>query len=238
MNTWRLLQFDVRFQLRHRFYSVYIMIIACYIGLLHSLPERMTDKALVLLTFSDPSALGLLFAGGIILLERAQGVWDSLFATPIRVGEYLLAKCLSLSLLSLSAAFAIHVPVNGWPASPLYYVLGVVLSSCFFTLLGIAAALPSRSINGFLIRSQVYALIFAAPLLGYLNVYSSPFYRLLPTDESLVLISGAVHPLTTGEGGYAVATLLFWILLASFFVWRGLHAAVRQTDGGQTHEKI
>lgn len=238
MNTWRLLQFDVRFQMRHRFYGVYVVIIACYIGLLHILPDRMIDKALVLLTFSDPSALGLLFAGGIILLERAQGVWDSLFATPIRVAEYLLAKCLSLSLLSLSAAFAIHVPVNGWPASPLYYVLGVVLSSCFFTLLGIAAALPSRSINGFLIRSQMYALIFAAPLLGYLNVYSTPFYKLLPTEGSLTLISGAVRPLTTGEGVYAVFALLFWIAIASFMVWRGLHAIVRQADGGQTHEKV
>ncbi|MFS0727439.1 ABC transporter permease [Paenibacillus sp. 1P07SE] len=238
MNTWRLLRFDVRFQVRHRFYSVYLVIIACYIGLLHTLPDTMTDKALVLLTFSDPSALGLLFAGGIILLERAQGVWDSLFATPIRLGEYLLAKCLSLGLLSLSAAFAIHVPVNGLPASTFYYTTGVVLTSCFFTLLGIAAALASRSINGFLIRSQAYALVFAAPLLGYLDMYRTPLYKLLPTEGSLTLIGGAVHRITPGEGAYAISALLLWIAVAAFLVRQGLHAAVRQTDGGRVHEKI
>ncbi|MFC4597221.1 ABC transporter permease [Cohnella hongkongensis] len=236
MRTWSMLWFDARFQWRQRFYFVYLFVCAVYIGLLHAIPDSYASGALVLLTFSDPSALGLLLAGGILLLERAQGIWNSLFATPVRLWEYLLAKCLSLGLLSLAAAFAIHLSVKGWPMAPIYFSLGVLLTSCFFTLIGIAASLHSRSINGFLIRSQAYSLVFALPVLGYLNVFDTPLYRVLPSQGSLVLLSGAIRPPSPGEAGYAVAVLVVWVGLAGFFTLRLLNRTVRHLDGGHRNE--
>ncbi|QTH45359.1 ABC transporter permease [Cohnella sp. LGH] len=172
------------------------------------------------------------------MLERDMGIWSGLFATPIKLAEYLLAKCLSLGLLSLAAAFAIHLPVGGWPPAPIYFCLGVLLTSCFFTLIGIVASLPSRSINGFLIRSQAYSLVFVFPVLGFLNVFDMPLYWLLPTYGSLLLMSGSLHPLSHGEGGYAIAILIVWIVMAGFLAIRLLSATVRYADGGRRHEQI
>ncbi|WP_372631907.1 ABC transporter permease [Cohnella sp.] len=236
MRAWKLFLFDVRFQWKQRFYFVYAFICTVYIGLFHLIPETHIDTALVLLTFSDPSALGLLFAGGIVLLERDLGIWSSLFATPVKLGEYLLAKCLSLGLLSLIAAFAIHLPASGWPASPVYFCLGVLLTSCFFTLVGMAASLPSQTINGFLIRSQAYSLVFVLPILGYLNVFDTPLYRLLPSQGSLLLLSGSLRSPSPGEAGYAIAVLVVWVGLAGFFTVRLLNRTVRHVDGGHRDE--
>lgn len=41
----------------------------------------------------------------------------------------------------------------------------------FFTLIGLAAAIKSRSINSFILLSQLYSLIFILPVLGYLNLF-------------------------------------------------------------------
>mgnify|MGYP001175463457 CR=1 FL=1 len=127
MRTWRMFRFDVRFQWKHGFYFAYALVCLVYAGILQFVEEPYLGHTLVLLTFSDPSALGLLMAGGIVLLERGQGIFASLFATPVKIMEYIAAKCLSLSCLSLLAAYAIHVPVRGWPVSPLQFSLGVVL---------------------------------------------------------------------------------------------------------------
>ena len=232
MRTIRLFGFDVRYQWKQRFYHVYLIVCAVYIGLLLVLPAAYVDQTLVLLTFSDPTALGMIFSGGIVLLEKQQGIRDSLFTTPIRVSEYLIARCLSLSVLSLCAAFAIHLPVAGWPVSPLSFTIGVVLASCLFTLLGTAAAVLSRSVNGFLLLMQAFALPFALPVIGYIGWGSHLFMKALPTDGALLLIDGSRRPVDFVEASYATGLLLLWIGLAGWWTVRLLQQSVRTLDGG------
>lgn len=238
MRLSRLVRFDVRYQWRHRYYLVYLIVCSVYVGILHAMPESYAEHALLLLTFSDPSALGLLLAGSILLLEREQGIWHALFATPLRAWEYLVSKCLSLSFLSLLAALAIHLPVNGLPKSPFAFVFGIALTSFFFTLLGMAAALNSRSINGFLIRSQLYALPFTLPILDYINVAYTPLFQLLPSNGSLILLSGAARPLAPGEAGYAFAILTIWIIVAGFITLSLVIASTRQREDRHGSEQI
>lgn len=233
MRVGKLIRFDIRFQWRHGFYFVYLLVCAVYAVILLLIPDEYTGKTLVLLTFSDPSALGLIFAGGILLLERGQGIWDSLFITPVKIWEYMLAKCLSLGCLSLAAAFAIHLAAAGWPVSPFSFTLGVLLCSFFFTLLGMAAAVRCRSINAFLMMSQVYCLVFILPIPGYLDWFHTPLDVLLPTQGGLILIDGALRSVPFREASYAVIILVIWIGIASYWTFRVLHSAVKTLDGGK-----
>lgn len=57
--------FDIRFQWRHGFYWIYVIICAFYLVLLHLIPDHYREQTMLLLTFSDPSALGLILAGGL-----------------------------------------------------------------------------------------------------------------------------------------------------------------------------
>ncbi|WP_410770896.1 ABC transporter permease [Fontibacillus sp. BL9] len=202
--------FDVRFQWRHGFYFVYMIVCAIYWALLHFIPEPYLEKATVLLTFSDPSALGLILAGGIVLLERDQGIHDPLFITPIRIREYLVAKAASLALISLLAAWVIQLSSIGIPASPMIFSIGIVLTSSFMTLLSIGVAARYRTINSFILMSQVYVMPFILPLLDYLEVWESKLFLLLPTEGTLMLLLSVSFSLTSMNILYALCILSIW----------------------------
>lgn len=217
MRTMTAVVYDIRFQIRHGLYGVYVLVCALYVLLLHFLPESYKEKAALLLTFSDPGALGLILAGGIVLLEKDQGVHDSLFVTPLRLREYLLAKAFSISAISLCAAWAIHVFSTGIPAAPVRFSIGVLLTSGMFTFLSIGVVARAQSINGFILLSQLYSLPLALPLLGFFGIGPDGLYRIFPTEGSLVLLEAAYRHVTAVETLYAIALLI--VGNASFFFW-------------------
>lgn len=204
----RMIAFDIRFQFRHGFYGVYVLICGLYLLLLYYVPDEHKDRITLLLTFSDPSAIGLLVAGGIVLLERDQGIHASLFATPLRIREYLFAKIISLSILSLFAAWVIHGFALGIPDHPILYSLGVLLTSSLFTLVSIAVVARAATINGFILLSQLYALPFIVPLLGLWNIGPTLWYAVIPTSGSLLLLASAYSPLTAMGASYAFLVLM------------------------------
>ncbi|KRE96452.1 ABC transporter permease [Paenibacillus sp. Soil766] len=210
-------KYDVQFQWRHGFYGVYVLVCSLYVLLLHFVPESRKDTVTILLTFSDPSALGLILAGGIVLLEKDQGIHDSLFVTPLRLREYLFAKALSLSALSLAAAWVIHVFSLGLPISPIRFSLAVLLTSSFFTFLSIGVAVRTRSINGFILLSQLYALPFTLPLLHFFGIGKAFMYVIIPTDGSLLLLKTTYQHVSLGGTIYAVTLLVLGN--ACVFLW-------------------
>lgn len=209
--------FDIRFQWRHGFYWIYIIICSFYLVLLHFIPDSYRERILCLLTFSDPSALGLILAGGIVLLERDQAIHDPLFVTPIQVREYLLSKACSLSVLSLLAAWVIHGVSNGIPQSPMGFSTGIVLTSSFMTLLSIGVVARCQTINRFILLSQVFALPFILPLLGYFDVWNSKLFLLLPTEGTLRLLSSGTAALSLVDYMYSILILLIWNVVV--YVW-------------------
>jgi fluoroquinolone transport system permease protein len=90
---------DVRYQWRYGFYFVYAFLIACFVAIIRVLPEGWRQTALVAALLGDPALLGFFFIGGILQLERGEGLLDALFASPLRPAEYLVSKAASLGLL-------------------------------------------------------------------------------------------------------------------------------------------
>ncbi|MEK3884007.1 ABC transporter permease [Paenibacillus sp. PL2-23] len=215
--TFLTIVYDIRFQLRHGFYWVYAIICAVYGLLLHFVPAGYKEKITLLLTFSDPSAVGLILAGGIVLLEKDQGIHASLFVTPLRLREYMTAKAVSLSILSLSAAWAIHVSSLGMPDHPLLFSLGVVLTSSMITWLSIGVVVRTESINGFILLSQLYAIPFIVPLIGFFGIGPASPYAVIPTSGSLILLRSSYSVVTAGEVVYAISILLLGNI--GVYVW-------------------
>lgn len=217
MRTMSAIAYDVKFQIRHGFYGVYVLVCGLYVLLLHFMSPGYKEKAALLLTFSDPGALGLILAGGIVLLEKDQGVHDSLFVTPLRLREYLISKAVSISAISLCAACAIHFFSLGMPEGPFRFSIGVLLTSGLFTFLSIGTVARAQSINGFILLSQLYSLPLAIPLLGYFGIGPAALYRIFPTQGSLVLLETAYRPVSVAETFYAIAVLLAGN--AAVYVW-------------------
>lgn len=219
---------DIRLQLRHGFYTAYAFICTAYIILLQVIPADTREITNRMLTFSDPSALGLYFIGGLVLLERGQGVYDSLFVTPFRPVEYMASKTLSLSLLAVLSACVIHAATFGLTEKMMWIVASTGLTAMFFTTLGLGVAVRSGSVNGFFLQSSLYSLPFLLPIIPYFGMLESPLWKLLPTWGSLTLLDAAFLPVHSSDSLLACLVLIVWIGIA--FLW-----ARRQFDRHVMH---
>ncbi|WP_078553882.1 ABC transporter permease [Bacillus alkalicellulosilyticus] len=227
-----MLRQDVKFQIRHGFYLVYAVITLMYIALLSFIPEKAKPMTTVIIVFSDPSALGYFFIGGIILLEKGQNIYDNLFVTPLQIRDYLLSKVVSLGLLSVLTASVIHIAIFGLYHITFLFILGVFLTSVFFTLIGIGVAVRCKSLNGFFLMSPFYALIFCVPIVGFVQLYDSPLYYLLPTQASLLLINSTFSPVGVGEMVLLLTSIVVWLGIAFLWAQHSFHTQVVLKVGG------
>ena len=164
---------DMRFQGRYGFYFLYGFLTVLYMILLLSLPETWKTTAASILIFSDPAAMGLFFMGAIVLLEKSQRVTSFFAISPLHAFEYVFSKVLSLSLIGLLVAAVLAVTAG---CNALFQVLiGTVLSSILFSLLGLIIATKIHSLNQFLIATVPLELITFVPAILHLTGISPDF---------------------------------------------------------------
>lgn len=209
--------YDIKLQYRQGFYYAYLVISAFYVVLLRFLPASVRETADILLTFTDPSMLGFFFIGGLVLLEKGQDIHNTLFVTPYKPEEYILSKTLSLTILSAISSYLIHISEFGFTTNPLLFMLGVVLTSVFFTFAGMGVAFRCRSLNGFFFLSTMVTFVFLLPISGFLDIWSTPLYYVLPTQGSFILLRSAFEQIPASQILYAVLLLAGWGGLA--FLW-------------------
>ncbi|WP_334074547.1 MULTISPECIES: ABC transporter permease [Paenibacillus] len=222
--------FDLRFQWRHGFYGVYLFVCFCYWILLRFVPENYREITATVLTFSDPAALGLILAGGIVLLEKDQGIHDPLFVTPVYVRDYLLSKATSLTVLSLTAGWIIHLSSGSLPSSSFAFSAGVVLTSTFMTLLSIGVAARYRTVNSFILMTQVYAMPVVLPLLGFFDLWHSNLFLGLPTEGTLRLLQFD-HNGSPGNMLYSLTILTVWNVAVYFWAHRSFSCFILREAG-------
>jgi fluoroquinolone transport system permease protein len=223
---------DVRFQFRHGFYYAYLFVSVVYIVLLRFVEEGMREKLAVLVVFSDPAMLGFFFIGGIILLEKAQGIFPALFVTPLRIAEYVWAKVWSLTVLSLVTSFFILLATVGTDMHVLPVFIGVIFTSVLATLLGIGLAVRVKTVNQFLVSSVLFVPIFFTPVMEWLGGKSFMYY-LFPGKASLLFLKGGFAPIAWNETIYALCMLLCACVVAYYFALRSLMKWILFFQGGE-----
>lgn len=199
---------DMVFQFRQGFYFIYLLISFIYLLILGQLPTEFTDLALPIIVFSDPSVLGLFFIGGILLLEKDQGIIQTLSVTPLKTYEYLLSKLISLCLISLLTVLLITTLSDVINVNYLVLFIGVSLTSVFFTLIGIIIATKSRHLNAFFIRMIPWMIILVLPCALFVLFPDEMILSAFPSIASLKLVYGAYHAISYSEGVISVAVLI------------------------------
>ncbi|MCI3921026.1 ABC transporter permease [Paenibacillus sp. TRM 82003] len=212
--------FDMKLQVRHGFYATYALISSLYIIVLRILPAQWRETAHVVLTFSDPAALGFFFIGGLLLLEKQQHIFDPLFVTPYASAEYVVSKTATLSLLSLASIVLIRIGVFGLQGRWTLFLFGAAATAAFFTLLGLGIASRCRTMNGYFATSTLYTFVFAAPLLRPLGVADWGWFAALPTHATLLTLESAFRPVGGGETLYSLLYLTVWTAGAAWWAHR------------------
>ncbi|MBP1926615.1 fluoroquinolone transport system permease protein [Sedimentibacter acidaminivorans] len=179
---------DIKFQIKYGFYFVYMILTVFYVSLVFVLPQSWREKAVAIMIFSDPAAMGLFFMGAIVLLEKSERVLNSIAVSPVKVQEYIFSKVISLALISSIVGVIIALSAN--ETNLLTLVFGTILGSIFFTLLGLVVASNISSLNQFFVATIPIEIICFLPPLWYLFGYDKTFMLIHPGCIIIRFISG------------------------------------------------
>lgn len=206
---------DMRFQLKYGFYLLYLIISLVYIGIILALPPTVRGIASAVVVFSDPAALGMFFMGGIVLFEKSERVLNSLFISPLKIDEYILAKVVSLSLISTVVGTVIVLLTTPSKINFLPFHLGLFLGSILFSLVGLIVATKINSLNQFIIGIIPLSTVVSMPPFLTFFGFDNIFLRLHPGVIVLELI---LHGVQEGHATLDSALILcLWI--AVFWFW-------------------
>ena len=222
MNLVTLSLYNVKLQFRHGFYYAYLFITVVYIIGLRLLAPGLREFVTPVLIFSDPSMLGIFFVGGIVLLERNDNTLESLFVTPLKSGDYCIAKALSLGILALSSSLVLAVAGTGgfgfdWPS----LIVGTFLTSTLFTFTGLSLSVRTEQVIGYILTAVPIVVVAAAPLLNFLGATDSYLFYLIPTQASLSLLAGGVTPGSVPVRELIMSTGILLVWNAGAWLWAG-----------------
>ena len=214
MRVWRALKADMKFQFKQGFYTVYVFLTLIYMVIIIQLPKNIVSIAVPLVVFTDPSVVGFFFIGGIIMLEKVQGVIQYIVVTPLTSKEYLAAKIISLSLLAEAAGITITAVTYKGNISWVLLVLGILLSSVFFTLYGFIIAAGCNTVNEYFIKMIPYMLVIVFPCFSLIGFHNSWLFNIFPSVAGIKLVFGAFHGVSMFEAiSYIIYLLIFNAIL-------------------------
>ncbi len=224
MRTKALLIGDIRFQFKYGFYFLYLVFTVFYISLLHALPAAWRGQAAILMLFSDPAAMGLIFMGAIVLYEKGERVLNSISVSPVKPMEYVISKLISIALISTIAGLLIGLG-GGVITNAFLFVPGIFLGSCLLSAIGLMIAANISTLNQFIVAIIPAEVIINAPAVVWLFGWKPGWLILHPGVCIIELCQNGADVLP------AVFILTFWTILAALFASHVLANSLRSLGG-------
>lgn len=226
MKILKLLMGDTRFQYKYGFYFVYLVFALMYVVLIKVLPVSWTNTVALLLIFSDPSALGLIFMGAIIHLEISEKTINSLYIAPIKPSDYLVAKLLSIALISIVVGLFIGVTVQAIE-NYFLFTLGLLIGSMIFSTLGLIIAFKTSTLNQFFISIIPVMILIIIPGAAYQLGLNNPLFLFHPGIAIMELLSAGNYIL------FSLTILLFWLYIVILIANKILIRKFKEGSGGR-----
>lgn len=208
---------DVTLQIRNGFYAATVFVTVIWAFLLTQ------ARALDLGWLIPPMIVGNLligtfyFIGGMVLLEKGDGTLRAQVVTPLRIGEYLVAKVVTLSGLALAESLVVVLAIAGWRFAPLPLIAGVLVASALYCLAGFVVVARYTAINEYLLPSGAYVTLLWIPLIAYAAQWSHWLLYLHPMTAALLLVKGAFEPMSGWQLLYALVYPALWV--AILYLW-------------------
>lgn len=201
----KLIELDFILITRNRILAVAGFVTVLYVLIIQVLPEESFTMVLTLLIFSDPVMLGFMFIGAMVLFEKSSNTLQALSVTPVRAGEYLLSKGITLTAVALAASMIMAVAGLHFRFNPLYLIIAVVFSSLFFIFIGFAGASRVKTFNQYFIIIPMFMIPTCLPFLNYVGVTETWMWYIVPTQASLILFQSAFE----GTASFSVADMVY-----------------------------
>jgi fluoroquinolone transport system permease protein len=151
---------DIRLQHRNGFYYATAFVVAVYaLGLsqLHAAVPVNLGWLLPAVLLNNLLITTFYFVGALVLLEKAEGTLAAQVVSPLRTGEYLAAKVLTLTALALVYNLAVVVLIVGIGFGAPALIAGVGVMAALMVMAGFIVVARYDAVNEYLLPSLPYA---------------------------------------------------------------------------------
>ena len=208
-----MLKWDVILQSRYKIIHLSILSVIIYYMSLVAVPTMNTMEFKTLYLFMDPTLIGIMFVGALVLFEKTENTLQALTVTPMVTRTYFFSKIISLTSLSIVSGFLFVFLAHGFNFQYFYMIAGLVLTSIFLILVGFLLVARCASINEFLGMMMIaFLLLFVPPLLDISGIYENIVFYLWPTQASFLLFNGVFGTVSLNDTIYALIYLNVWIV--------------------------
>jgi fluoroquinolone transport system permease protein len=210
-----LLKLDFILLIRNRIVLVAAVITALYAGILQVLPDENFNMVITTLIFTDPVMLGFIFIGVMVLFEKGGNTLQAISVSPVRSGEYLWSKALSLTLVSIAAALIMTLAGVGFRFQPIYLILAITFSSLLFIFIGFVGVSWVKTFNQYFVFIPIFLTPAFLPFLNYFGITDIWLVYLIPTQASLILFVAAFD----GTDSVSTTDIIYSIIYALVSIW-------------------
>lgn len=203
-----------------------------YMFILSIVPEIYAKYFIPILVFLDPTIIGFFFIGGILMLEKQQGIIQYMLVTPLRIEEYIISKIISLTSVAIFAGLAITI-TSGYKGRIDYKVLisGIILMSILFILIGILTSIGCKSLNDYIVRMIPVTIILILPCMSIPFNQVPKLLRSFPTALGLKLVLSAFNAYPMGISYMYVIVSLCVIDVLLFLLTSRIYTRVLSNGG-------
>lgn len=218
MSRWGVaLRAEARLQWRYRFLQAGMFSGVVWLAVLLPLPRDLRSLAEPYVILGDLAIIGWFFIAGAVFFEKGDRTLFALVATPLRFREYLAAKVLTLTLLSVAVAVFVATITHGIGYNLGMLLLGGALGTLLLLLTSFISSMPFTSISNWFLPSQLpMAVLLGLPVFHYSGIWEAPWIYAIPTQGPLLFLGAAFDQRTLAGWQIAygvVYPLLFAALL-------------------------
>ncbi len=234
------LKLDVTVQWRNKLYAIGIGIAAVIAGVFsQAFDAEMLPYVVPVVMLMIIGGTTLMYVAGMILFERDEGTISATIVSPLRTGEYIWSKILTLTLLTTAEAtvmiggtmlvlsFNETVPLPNLPV----LIGGVLAIGMVFTLIGIILVVRFQSITDFLIPMAALTVPLQLPFLHFLGVIEHPLFLLIPTSAQMMMMRASFSGLSSLEWVYCIGYSVVTIFVLTTWARRAFHTHIVMRAG-------
>lgn len=200
-------------------YKYNIILIAFVVALIYgtlltAFPILQIDYVIIPLILGDPTMLGFIFIGVIVLFEKAENTLPALQVTPMQTNNYLWSKALALLVPAIICSVSIAIAAYGIRMNYFLLIITVTLSSLIFTFIGIVGVSRVKTFNQYILIIPLFLTPTVLPFFNFYGATNWLIWYLVPTHSTLDLLLMAVYDFNIGIAILHVLYLLAWVFLS------------------------
>ncbi|MGC7102967.1 fluoroquinolone transporter permease [Amycolatopsis lurida] len=218
------LRLELRLQRRYKFVHAAVFSGVLWLALLLPMSPGLRAAAKPYVLLGDLTIVGFFFIAGAVFFEKGERTIDAVVASPLRFGEYLAAKVIGLTALSVLIAVEVATATSGVGYHLPLLLAGAVLGTVLMLLIGFVSALPFTSVSDWFMPAVFPIAVFNLPILGYSGLWDTDWLYLVPTYGPLLFFGAAFDQLTLetwqviyGLGYPVLAAAGLWLLARRWF---------------------